>query len=282
MSDRLLSNRSVWHQNLLKGKVALITGATGFFCRAQVKAFIASGANVAIVGRNEHDILQLYHELVSFRKDCVVFMCPNVDVRDLSSISSAVLQVIKQLGRIDFVISSPAGSFLRDFNHISSNMFNTIVSIDRCGSLNTAKACLEELRKNKGVFIINSASLHPYQVPFSLPVNMAHSGADILCDFLHNEFGSLGICFKCLVPSYNRIYDLSYDKTIFNPPMDMPKDIAIALVNIANSTIMVILYGTYNNHSHINPVYMNPWSPESTYKYNLYPVSLDLGTSARL
>lgn len=282
MSDGLISNRLGWHQNLLKGKVALITGAAGFFCRVQAKAFIASGTNVAIVGRNEHDMLQLYHELVSFRKDCVVLPCPNVDVRDISSVSLAVQLVIQKLGRIDYVISSPAGSFLRDFNHISSNMFNTIVSIDHHGSLNTAKACLGELRKNKGVFIMNSATLHPYQILFSLPANMAHGGADILCDFLHNEFGTLGICFKCFVPSYNRIYDLSYNKTIFNPPMDMPQDIAIALINIANTTIMVILHGVCNSHSNIIPVYVNPWSRESSLKYNLFPVSFDLGTSARL
>lgn len=198
--DQSFVTNGSWKPDLFKGKVVFVTGGAGTICRVQTEAMILLGANAAIVGRNPEKTRQAAREMDQLRPDCKVIACPNIDVRDVNSVANAVADTVEQLGRIDFVIAGAAGNFLSDFNHLSSNAFKSVVSIDLLGSFNTVKACFEQLKKNKGAILFVSATLHYYGIPFQVHVAAAKAGVDALSNALAVELGPLGIRSNCVAP----------------------------------------------------------------------------------
>ncbi|KAI3404935.1 hypothetical protein KGF56_002264 [Candida oxycetoniae] len=198
--DQRYLSESAWKPNLFQGKVVFVTGGAGSICRVQTEAMVLLGANAAIVGRNQQKTDDAAKDIQSLRKDAKVVSLPNVDVRDVKQLASAVAKTVQELGRIDFVIAGAAGNFLADFNHLSSNAFKSVIDIDLLGSFNTVKACFGELRKNKGAIIFVSATLHYYGVPFQIHVGAAKAGVDALSNALAVELGPLGIRSNCIAP----------------------------------------------------------------------------------
>lgn len=200
MLDESFVKNGCWKPDLFRGKVVFVTGGAGTICKVQTAAMVLLGADAAIIGRNEERTIEAAEELSKLRKGAKVIACPKTDVRDVHSISKAVQKTVEQLGRIDFVIAGAAGNFLCDFNHLSSNAFNSVVSIDLLGSFNTVKACFNELKKTKGAILFVSATLHYYGVPFQLHVGAAKAGVDALSNALAVELGPLGIRSNCIAP----------------------------------------------------------------------------------
>lgn len=198
--DRSYVEDSCWKADIFKGKVVFVTGGAGTICRVQTEAMVLLGANAAIVGRNQEKTDKAALEIAKLRPGAKVVSCPNTDVRDVQSIAKAVERTVSELGRIDFVIAGAAGNFLADFNHLSSNAFASVVSIDLLGSFNTVKATFSELRKNKGAVLFVSATLHYYGVPFQVHVGAAKAGVDALSNALAVELGPLGIRSNCIAP----------------------------------------------------------------------------------
>lgn len=189
-----------WRQDIFKGKVVFVTGGAGTICRGQTEALILLGADAAVVGRNVEKTDKACKEMAQLRPGAKVVSCPNTDVRDVQSIAKAVEKTVAELGRIDYVIAGAAGNFLSDFNHLSSNAFKSVVSIDLLGSFNTAKACFVELKKSKGSILFVSATLHYYGIPYQIHVGAAKAGVDALSNALAVELGPLGIRSNCIAP----------------------------------------------------------------------------------
>jgi len=198
--DQSYVNTSSWKPDLFKGKVVFVTGGAGSICRVQAEALVLLGANAAILGRNVEKTEAAAKEISTLRPGAKVLGLGNVDVRDVRSLKAAADKTVAELGRIDFVIAGAAGNFISDFNHLSSNAFKSVVSIDLLGSYNTVKATFEQLKLNKGAIIFVSATLHYYGVPFQSHVGAAKAGVDALSNALAVELGPLGIRSNCIAP----------------------------------------------------------------------------------
>ncbi|ABN65974.1 Glucose/ribitol dehydrogenase [Scheffersomyces stipitis CBS 6054] len=198
--DQSFVTNGSWKPDLFKGKVVFVTGGAGTICRVQTEALVLLGANAVIIGRNVEKTEKAAAEIQQLRAGAKVIGIGGVDVRSVESIAKAVEVTVKELGRIDFVIAGAAGNFISDFNHLSSNAFKSVVSIDLLGSYNTAKATFQELRKTKGAYLFVSATLHYYGIPFQLHVGAAKAGVDALSNALAVELGPLGIRSNAIAP----------------------------------------------------------------------------------
>lgn len=198
--DQSFVKNSVWKPDLFKGKVAFVTGGAGTICRVQVEALVLLGANAAIIGRNPEKTEKAAAEIQALRPGAKVIGIGKVDVREVEQLAAAAKKTVDELGKIDFVIAGAAGNFLSDFNHLSANAFKSVVLIDLLGSYNTIKATFSELKKNKGVILFVSATLHYYGVPFQSHVGAAKAGIDALSNALAVELGPLGIRSNCIAP----------------------------------------------------------------------------------
>lgn len=235
---------TIWQENLLKGKVCLITGGSGDICKEQAKALIRLGCSISIVGRNAKKVKSAVQELsecIEADNKAKVIGFGNCDVRNFEKIRAVVRDTSESLGKIDFLVCGAAGNFMADFNHLSVNAFKSVIDIDLIGTFNTVKACFEDLKYSKGSIIFISATLHYYGVPFQSHVSAAKSGIDALARSLAVEFGPLGIRVNCIAPGpiggtegFNRIVQ---DKKQFSRKIPIQR--VGKKSDIANATIFL-------------------------------------------
>src|SRR5579875_3799977 len=87
----------------LKGKVALITGASSGIGEATAIALAGAGAAVAIAARRADRLDGLKAKLVS---DGATVLTLNLDVTDEAACRAAVEQTVQELGGLDIVINN--------------------------------------------------------------------------------------------------------------------------------------------------------------------------------
>jgi len=196
-SDELYSN--AWGKEIFKDKVVFCTGGAGTICSGQVRALVSLGCNAAILGRREDRTVSVASEISKIRPGARVIGI-GCDVRSIESLESAVSRTVAELGRIDFVICGAAGNFLSTVDGLSANAFRTVIEIDLIGSYNTVKACLAELRKNKGKIIFVSATFHYTGAALQAHVSAAKAGVDALSHTLAIELGPAGVTSNVIAP----------------------------------------------------------------------------------
>ena len=89
------------------GWVVFCTGGSGsndLLCSSQVKALVQPGANACIVGRNADTTARVAQAIAEIRVGSKVIGIGNIDVRKLESLEGAVLECVRELGSIDFVM----------------------------------------------------------------------------------------------------------------------------------------------------------------------------------
>ncbi len=89
----------------LKGKVAVVTGASTGIGQAMAKAIAQKGARVALVGRNEAKLKETEQLIVELTGEARVFVA---DLRDENSINKLVSDVKDVWGTVD-VVANVAG-----------------------------------------------------------------------------------------------------------------------------------------------------------------------------
>src|SRR5205085_3083704 len=99
---------SHFHADLLKGRVALVTGGGTGICRGIALAFAAHGCDVAITSRKMEHLAPTVEEL---RAAGVRALARAADVRDPAAVNDVVSAVLADLGRLDILINGAAGNF---------------------------------------------------------------------------------------------------------------------------------------------------------------------------
>jgi peroxisomal 2,4-dienoyl-CoA reductase len=169
-----------FNKDLLRGKVAVVTGGGSGIGKGIAEAFMQHGANVAIIGRNKEKLEKSTVELVKSANNgtkCLPLAC---DVRDYKKLSEVFDQVLKQLGRIDILVNGAAGNFLAPATKLSSNAFKTVLDIDTVGTFNASKLAHEKyMQKNGGLILNLSMNLH-----ITAQFMQVHAGTAKVCHAL--------------------------------------------------------------------------------------------------
>ena len=128
----------VFKDNVLKGKVAVITGGVRGMLNHIAETYLRHGASVAIMSRNEFNIVQAAEKLKTStgKQDCIGLRC---DIRKHTDIEAAIDKVLEKFGRIDVLVNGAAGNFLAGLDNLSYNAFKTVIEIDTMGSFNMIK-----------------------------------------------------------------------------------------------------------------------------------------------
>jgi NAD(P)-dependent dehydrogenase (short-subunit alcohol dehydrogenase family) len=93
-------------QTEMRGKVAIVTGASRGIGAAVAREFSEAGARVALVARDGEALGRLADELG--RGDGQALAVP-VDVSDAEAVAGAVARVVEEFGRLDFACNNAAG-----------------------------------------------------------------------------------------------------------------------------------------------------------------------------
>ena len=187
----------MFQPDLLKNKVALITGGGTGICRGIALAFAAHGCDVAITSRK---IEHLEPTAAELRGLGVRAVAKAADVRDPAAVNDMLSTVVGELGRLDILVNGAAGNFICLAENLSPNGFGTVVDIDLKGTFHVSKAALPHLQVRGGVVLNISATL-----PYLGTVGQAHAsaakaGVDSLTRTLAVEWGPHGIRVNGIAP----------------------------------------------------------------------------------
>jgi peroxisomal 2,4-dienoyl-CoA reductase len=190
---------SVFKDDILAGKVAFVTGGGSGICKGITRAFMAHGANVAIVGRKADRLEAAARELAEETgREC---LAAPADVRDPAAVEAALDATVARFGKIDIVVNGAAGNFLCPASQLSYNGFKTVLEIDTMGTWNVTRAAFERGLRDHGGLVLNiSATLHYSATPLQTHASAAKAAIDSLTRSLALEWGSMNIRVNAIAP----------------------------------------------------------------------------------
>src|SRR5215813_13941405 len=135
---------SIFRNDLLKDRVAFVTGGGSGIGQRMAERFAEHGAKVVLAGRKQD---KLDAAASAIRAGGGVAQTAALDVRDYAALSEAIQRMRAELGEIDILLCAAAGNFPSPVTGMSANGFKAVVDIDLLGTFHTCRAAYEFLRK---------------------------------------------------------------------------------------------------------------------------------------
>ncbi|KVI02362.1 peroxisomal 2,4-dienoyl-CoA reductase-like [Cynara cardunculus var. scolymus] len=190
-----LEMESPFKPEILKGKVALLTGGASGIGLEISTQFGKHGASIAIMGRRKTIVDSAVSSLQSLGIPAVGFAG---DVRNQKDAKRVVESTIERYGKLDILVNAAAGNFLVSPEDLSPNGFRTVMDIDSVGTFTMCHEALNYLKKgaagrssDSGGIILNiSATLHYTAAWYQIHVAAAKAAVDAITRNLALEWGT--------------------------------------------------------------------------------------------
>ena len=193
----MTTGNSVFRDNLLRDKVAFVTGGGSGICRRIAERFALHGAKVALIGRTQEKLDRAAADIGEAGGKASGFAA---DVRDYAALEDALKKTHEVYGEIDILLCGAAGNFPAPALGMSANGFKAVIDIDLLGTFNTCRAAYKHLRK-PGASVIAISATHAFRpIPLQSHVCAGKAGVDILIKTLAVEWGSAGVRLNVVTP----------------------------------------------------------------------------------
>jgi NAD(P)-dependent dehydrogenase (short-subunit alcohol dehydrogenase family) len=138
----------------LKGKTALITGATKGLGRGAAISLAQAGGNIIAVGRNQSELDSLSKIIKQFKVKYKSFNC---DVNNYDKIKNYILK-LKQL---DVLVNNAGTNIPEAFLKVKASSLETMLNVNTKAVFNIAQLCANQIIKlnRKSGSIINISSI---------------------------------------------------------------------------------------------------------------------------
>lgn len=216
----------------LKGKVALVTGATRGIGLAIARALAAEGCDLVLTGRDETALEQIGRELGSQKTRIVVHPC---DVRDPDSVDALFQSVRGQFKRLDILINN-AGIAHKNLpvERLSYRAWKDVIETNLGGMFLVTQGALTLMKR--GGTIVNNLSIAANRVfAGSAAYNASKHGALGLTNTLREELRPKGIRVIGLLPGAT---DTDIWKTLWP---EAPRSKMMAPATVAQAVVNAIL-----------------------------------------
>lgn len=178
----------------LKGRRALVTGASRGIGRAIAEGFAAEGAHVAICARNADEVGKT---VAALKSRGVNAFGRAFDVADPQALSDWVNASAKELGGIDALVCNVSALAVGD----NADTWEKSFRVDMMHSVNAVQAALPHLEKSKSASIVLISSVSGFEVDFAAGSYGAIKGALIhYAKGLSRQLVSKGIRVNCVSP----------------------------------------------------------------------------------
>jgi peroxisomal 2,4-dienoyl-CoA reductase len=189
---------SVFKPDVLRGRVALVTGGGTGIGKEIARTLGRYGARLAIASRKLEVLEAARKEFEAEGLECLALGC---DVRQPPQVEASIAAVLERFGRLDIVVNNAAGNFPAPISKISYNGFRTVVDIDLLGSYNVSKAAFEAWLRDHGGNVVNiTAPFQSQGATLQAHVAAAKAGVDSLTRTCAAEWGPHGIRCNAVAP----------------------------------------------------------------------------------
>lgn len=218
----------------LKGKVAIVTGASSGIGESVACALARKGVDLYLLGRDQSRLERISAQLGKIHPGIQVYSC---DLASAEDIRSVVKKIINSVAGIDILVHS-AGSFLmKRLDETTEDEFDSQFSVNTRAPFILTKSLLPLLEKNKGQIVFLNSSASQQKSRAGLGVYTASKYAlQAIADSLREEVNASEVRVLSMYPGRTatamqegifRMENRPYEKE----QLLQPEDIADSIIN---------------------------------------------------
>ena len=182
----------------LRGKAALVTGASEGIGMAIARKLAEEGVRVAICARTESKLKATAAEIAQATGIDIVPI--PADLRHLAGCQGFVEQAATQLGGIDILVNNAGASAFGAFVDLPDNAFVDAINGKLLGYIRCAKAAIPHMQRRGGGAIVNITGTTQQAVPLHTPGSACNAAIRMFSKELSMELGPMHIRVNSLAP----------------------------------------------------------------------------------
>ena len=180
----------------LKGKKALVMGSSDGLGKAVAISLISEGVEVCLNSRSENKLQKTLNEINAHHFIAKDLTQPN-GAREL------IEEAIQKMGQIDILVTNTGGPQKNTFMNVSDEQWQTDYQALWMTPVQTIKACLPMMKKNRYGRILMITSIAAKEPLEGLTTsNGLRAGLSGLAKSIANEVAADGITLNLLLPGY--------------------------------------------------------------------------------
>jgi NAD(P)-dependent dehydrogenase (short-subunit alcohol dehydrogenase family) len=141
----------------LRGKVAVVTGASSGLGVVFAEALAEMGANVELAARRIEKLTEVANKLKSLNVKSRPFQC---DISKQEQVQALVDDVVKNFGSLDIIVNNAGVAAMSPATDISVEEWNKVVSVNLTGVFLCARTAARQMIKQGGGKVVNIASIY--------------------------------------------------------------------------------------------------------------------------
>lgn len=241
----------------LKGKTAIVTGASSGIGEATALALALAGVKVSMFARRDDRLNELKKQIIA--EKCPEPLALKVDVSEQKQVQDAVAKTVAEFGKIDYLINNAGVMFLGPVDGSNPADWKRMIDINVLGLMYCTHAVLPAMKKQKSGHIVNISSVSGKRVTARSAVYSATKFAvNAFSEGLRQEVCTDGIRVTSIEPGAvtteltNHIPDESTKKAVKDWVATMA---ALKSEDIANAIIYVLSQPQWVN---VNELLLRP------------------------
>lgn len=225
----------------LRGKVALVTGASSGIGEATALALAEAGAAVAVSARRAERLTDL---VTRIEKAGGKALAVPGDMANETDATKAVTDTVAQLGRIDIVVNSAGVIQAGGVESLPLDEWRRVIDVNLLGTLYVCKAAIGPMKAQGGGDIVNISSTAGRRAAGVFgPYSTSKFGLTGLTEGLRQEVGGAGIRVSIVEPGATAT---EVANNIADPTMraamqqHVGKDSAMEPADIADAVLFIV------------------------------------------
>ena len=138
------------------GMGVLVTGATSGLGRAVAVRMAAGGADVALMGRSESDLVQVAEEVTSHRARALPI---KADLAATAGLGELVDRAAAEFGRLDVLVNAAGTDAPGPAEELSLADWERVVAVNLTAPFALAKAAMPYMRRQRAGLVVNISSV---------------------------------------------------------------------------------------------------------------------------
>ena len=186
----------------LKGRVAVITGASSGLGKQMAYAFARQGADLALLARRVEKLEELKSELENSGIKALAVKC---DVTSTEDINNAAKMVEQEFGTVDILINCAGSSKDKGVLEMNDEEWDFTIGTDLTSVFKVTRAFGNIMKKHNYGRIINIASMYGMVGNSEIPTIAYHSSKGGVINFTRAaaaELASYNITVNAICPGY--------------------------------------------------------------------------------